>query len=276
MGCLYPLQSYRAKKPNDSGKYPMVFTMREAAQTDEPIDLPCGKCHGCRADKTRDWGIRCYHESLQNRYNSFITLTYDDDHLPPGGKLAPDHLRSYIKALRKLLGDEPLRYFACGEYGSNTLRPHYHMITFGQDWRSHKDKQLTEAGAFSSGIIGDLWEHGSNMVAQLDPGGCFYVAGYETKKLNDPDTFTTMSRNIGKSWAIQNQEELRRLKAAYVNGNRYPIPKKYLDWLPEHVSQEIKDTRKSEAQRSYLDKLQSNYAKEKEYKSPWRQKTETV
>lgn len=105
--------------------------------------IPCGKCVGCRMEYSRQWANRCmleleYHESAY-----FVTLTYDDYHVPRSyypdpdtGEaqlsltLQPDDVTLFLKRLRKNTGQE-FRYFYCGEYGPSTWRPHYHLIIFG-------------------------------------------------------------------------------------------------------------------------------------------------
>jgi hypothetical protein len=93
--------------------------------------VPCGKCIACRIARTREWTVRIMHEMSCHDNAVFATLTYDDDHLPPDRSISKDELQRFIKRLRKELGDRKIRYFACGEYGETTNRPHYHAIIFG-------------------------------------------------------------------------------------------------------------------------------------------------
>ena len=64
-------------------------------------------------------------------HNAYITLTYNDDHLPANGSLQPRDLQLFWKRLRKAR-TPGIRYYACGEYGDQTARPHYHAIIFGK------------------------------------------------------------------------------------------------------------------------------------------------
>lgn len=230
----------------------MVFSRRQADQQDEPIDLPCGKCPGCRADKARNWGIRCYHESLLHEQSSLLTLTYSDQNIPADGKIQRDHLSGFLKRLRTWLDQEKLRFFACGEYGEHTHRPHYHVLIFGQDFRAN-ERVLDLKGGYASPIIDGLWDAGHHHLFNLDAGGCFYVAGYESKKLTQPDVFTSMSRNLGKAWVLANQEELRRQGSAIVNGQKWPLPTVYLQWMDEQHAQPIKELRAQKSKKSYFD-----------------------
>ena len=66
--------------------------------------------------------------------NCFVTLTYDEKHLPKDGSLCLEHVQLFLKRLR--FGSAfPLRYFLCGEYGEKTSRPHYHICLFGTDFK---------------------------------------------------------------------------------------------------------------------------------------------
>lgn len=86
MPCYYPLEGYRARRLNESGKRSITFD-RDAGYSDMPIKVPCGQCIGCRLERSRQWAIRCVHEAQQYNDNCFITLTYDDDHVPRDGSL---------------------------------------------------------------------------------------------------------------------------------------------------------------------------------------------
>ena len=90
-------------------------------------------------ERSKTWAVRCRHESLFWDHNVFVTLTYDDDHLPWHGSLVPEHLQLFVKRLRKALSGvqvapgsvhRPIRFFGCGEYGSTSKRAHYHLLLF--------------------------------------------------------------------------------------------------------------------------------------------------
>lgn len=87
--------------------------------------VPCGSCIGCRINKTSQWTFRLLLEQKNWDKASFITLTYDDDHLPSDASLHPEDLTLFWKRLRKNLDGRKIKYFACGEYGDATQRPHY-------------------------------------------------------------------------------------------------------------------------------------------------------
>ena len=158
------------------------------------LPLPCGKCLSCKLSKAKEWAVRCTLEASLYDDNCFVTLTYDDDHLPSNHKLNKKHLQDFIKRLRKV---SPFRYFAVGEYGSKTHRPHYHLILFGfNPWDLDQLK--------SSKVISKCWTYGNNFVDDCNYLTCQYVARYTTKKLfgKKYDSFLTMSLKpgIGASW----------------------------------------------------------------------------
>ena len=132
MPCFGPLVAYYAAEVSESGKRRLVFDKRHS-HSGVKIQLPCGQCIGCRLERSRQWAIRCMHEKSLYSLSSFLTLTYDDDHLPPNGTLVKRDFQLFMKRLRWEMGDG-IRFFACGEYGDGNLRPHYHALLFNVDF----------------------------------------------------------------------------------------------------------------------------------------------
>jgi len=95
------------------------------------FNRPCGYCEACRLTYRQTWAARIQLEAQCHAENIFVTLTYDQDHLPDPPQLVPDHLSAFVKRLRARFAPLQFRFFACGEYGSRTLRPHYHVVLFG-------------------------------------------------------------------------------------------------------------------------------------------------
>lgn len=186
MPCYHPRQAWY-------GPGGAIQFHRYGSKTEVPFHIPCGGCIGCRLDRARAWSLRMSHEQKMHRDNSFVTLTYDDKHLPEAGNLVPDHVRLFIKTLRK---KRKLRFYACGEYGETTLRPHYHAILFGCDFADKRriggtgDKPL-----FESAELTRLWGRGHCTTAAVTPQSCAYVARYVVKKITGPpadDHYTVM------------------------------------------------------------------------------------
>lgn len=131
MPCFSPILAWQLKVPGSKSR---IF-FHYVPHTQE-IKIPCGRCIGCRLEKSRQWAARCVFEATKHKDNCFITLTYSDENLPFGKSLDPYHLEKFWKRLRKKLGpDHKIKYFAAGEYGETTKRPHYHAIVFGWDPR---------------------------------------------------------------------------------------------------------------------------------------------
>ena len=219
----------------ETDKRPLVFREQQADQPDEQLSVPCGRCSGCRADKRRAWGVRCYHEAQMHERNTFLTLTYDEDHVVD--EIYKAELQLFFKRLRKQVG--PFRYFACGEYGDRTHRAHYHALIFGKDFRGN-EKRRTLRNDYESPIINKTWTKGLHECGDITGASAFYVAGYEQKKLDDEDTFTLMSRNIGKTFVDNHFDDIRRAGACIIEGKEHPVPRRYFDWQPEEL-QSIKD-----------------------------------
>jgi len=158
--------------------------------------------------------MRCCHEASLHSANSFLTLTYDDFHLPSDGSLSVDHFQRFMKRLRKAVG-VPLRFLHCGEYGSNFSRPHYHALIFGFDF---PDRVLWKEGKcplYRSPLLESVWTSGFSLIGDLTFESAAYVCRYVLKKVTGPDSddyyqgrqpeYITMSRRpgIGHGWLKQ-------------------------------------------------------------------------
>jgi len=164
MPCFYPIPAWRAQTVHPSTrKRGIVFNPRDGF-ADMALKVPCGQCIGCRLERSRQWAIRCLHESGLHERNCFITLTYDDEHLPEGGTLVKQDWQLFIDRLRKRFRTK-VRYFHCGEYGEQTRRPHYHAILFGHDF---DDKTLWKRNhgnpLYRSKSLERLWPHGYSSI----------------------------------------------------------------------------------------------------------------
>ena len=99
--------------------------------------LPCGNCDECKLSKAREWSIRLLHESQLHEQKCFLTLTYNDDNLQDRGTLVKSHVQTFMKDYRRYLDyhyGKKVRFYAAGEYGSKSGRPHYHLLIFGDDF----------------------------------------------------------------------------------------------------------------------------------------------
>jgi len=183
MPCYNPVPVWRSRQINPSGKRSLVFSENLGIDGTR-TDIPCGGCIGCRLDRAADWQARLIHESKMHELSCFLTCTYDDQHLPEDGSLNKKHFQDFLKRLRKYTNGG-IRFFACGEYGDTTRRPHYHALIFGYDF---PDKRKYSKGAkgdylYTSEILQKLWTHGNCLIGSVSPDSCGYVARYIMKKV---------------------------------------------------------------------------------------------
>lgn len=253
MSCLYPIDGWRSRKVNESGKRSIVFR-RDLGFEDMHVQVPCGKCLGCLQDRAKDWSVRIYNESTLHDRNSFLTLTYSDQHLPPDGKLQVDHMQKFVRSLRD--AGNKFRYFACGEYGGLTKRAHYHAIIFGMDFKCPDEEPCGPDGMFINPSLTNVWKRGNVVVAPVTPASCAYVAGYCNKKLGDPDTFNIMSRRpgIGHAWIDRHHDDVRRAGAVIADdGGISKVPARYMEWQEEELAS-VKRSRQEHVKKMSPDK----------------------
>lgn len=219
--------------------------------------LPCGKCLGCKSGKATEWARRCEHEAKLWQHNSAITLTYDDDRLPPEGHLEPNDFTKFVKRLRKRANSRdthgivrdnrvPVRYFACGEYGDTTQRPHYHALLFNAGFSDRR--QVAERNGrpvYHSEALTELWGSGHIELQDASPAAANYIAQYTLKKqgrssadadgVERPPPFLRMSHKpaIGIHWLRQYKQDLIN-GYVVVNNVKYPIPRRYMLDLKKH------------------------------------------
>jgi len=248
------------------------------------VTVPCGFCLGCRAKQARDWAFRILHETRVHDSAWFVTLTYSNENIPAYGSLYPEHLRILFKTLRR--DGHKISYFACGEYGETTQRPHYHAVLYGLDLLDkHLLRDSPRTPVWRSPFLESYWTHGLSEFSSVTPGSASYVAGYVRKKVRkktfpehytrvDPDTgelvdlepeFSRMSLKpaIGKRWIEKYWEDVYPRDFVVMNGKEYKPPRYYDKWMEKNhpeIMFEVKMKRDSEAEYIPPEKLQ---AKEK-------------
>lgn len=181
MGCTSPLEGHQAFEGA-----PLSFARSGFRPGAKHLSVPCGMCTNCRLDRSRQAAVRCVHESQMHDVSVFVTLTYSDEHLPPGG-LFHRHVQLFLKRLRRAHGS--VRYYVCGEYGETTSRAHYHACLFG--W-SPGDRVLYSRGAggfdlYQSAELDDLWGLGQCLFGWVTFESAAYCARYIFKKELGPD-----------------------------------------------------------------------------------------
>ncbi|AZL82874.1 replication initiator protein [Apis mellifera associated microvirus 32] len=261
MPCYKPLKAMVTRSPS-GGKSTVRFhkglklTACEAKHgTATPI--PCGQCVGCRLERSRQWAIRLMKELKLHDRSSFLTLTYDDAHLPRLRNGLPtlvlEDIQLFLKRLRKELAlpPESLRYFQAGEYGEVTHRPHHHMILFGEDFSRDRVRVADSRSGyaqFESELLTSLWGKGRCTISEVSFESAAYVARYCLKKVTGKGSrfhyrgrkpeFVTMSRRPGI--AARYFEEFK--SDIYPHDEVVPgpgrpasLPPKYFDKLLEKV-----------------------------------------
>lgn len=322
--CYQPLHGFQiGTHPSGKPKYKIlggnVTWHRCGKGSDTPglilydyVEIPCGKCIQCRLNYSKDWANRCMLEAQQHKKNYFVTLTYDPAHLPTKqlvdsdsgemfyhGTLEPTDLTKFIKRLRRHFeynyNHDNIRFYACGEYGEHTDRPHYHAIIFNLPLNDLEELCTTAQGnkLYLSKTIEEIWGKGNISVGEVTWETCAYTARYIMKKqkgqtkglvrlhndeLAELETeFTRMSRRPGiafdyyekyKDEIYKNDEIIfkgRKGKAEVVK------PGKYYDRMfdldnPEYMKA-IKERRREAAENALKIKLEKTTLSKKEYRA---------
>jgi hypothetical protein len=178
MACFKPIQAYRLHNGE------IVFHDKGNAN---PMELPCGQCIGCRLQRSKEWALRCMHEASCNEQNSFITLTYNAENIPPDGGLVKSHVQKFFKRLRKSIYPKKVKYYYCAEYGEKNNRPHYHILLFGycpSDWILLPFPTKSGQDCYTSPSIEKLWGKGFVQVGEVTFESAAYVSRYIMKKVN--------------------------------------------------------------------------------------------
>lgn len=257
MPCYSPLQAYRCPQTGT------VSFSRKHSNDGSLINLPCGQCIGCRLERTRQWAVRIQHEAELHEHSSFVTLTYDDEHLPPFGNLQYHDVQKFLKRLRKHTGTK-IRYYLCGEYGDLNRRPHYHLILFGESftadryiWRDTQRHKL-----YRSPTLEKLWPLGQSSIGDVTNESASYTARYCTKKITghkaadhyrvtDPVTgettqlcpeFARMSLKpaIATDWLRLYWTDIQD-GTVVINGHKSIAPKRYRNYLKKTIHKDTID-----------------------------------
>lgn len=204
MPCYFPLQATfslrvdgkkNVKFSNENAK---LFAAGHSLVGSNNLSLPCGRCIGCRLERSRQWAVRIMHESSLYDFNSYLTLTYDDDHLPSNLSLDKRDFQLFMMRLRQdhsinekrdllYFSDfsTGIRYFHCGEYGEQNARPHYHACMFNIDFRDKKFYKFNDRGdrLFISDNLSKIWSKGHVVIGELSFESAAYVSRYCLKKV---------------------------------------------------------------------------------------------
>ena len=218
--------------------------------------IPCKHCWACKLNYSKDWATRLTWESKRHEHRYFITLTYDEAHLPIYGKfeyrdrdnyiytfendgtwtgtLEPDDVTKFIKRLRNKYKDSngdyrEIKYFYAGEYGDpkKGWRPHYHMILFGapldiKKFYDFKVDPIHKKLHWKSKEIDELWGMGLVDIAEVEWGSCAYVARYCMKKISDENDPIEYAK-VGKIKEFVRMSRRPGIGVNYYNENKNHI-----------------------------------------------------
>ncbi len=239
------------------------------------LRVPCGQCKYCRINNTRDWTIRCLDEFRYYKNGCFVTLTYDSKKVKENIYDCPYYkegvvyslhyqdLQDFLKRLRdfyelhldcflvdkvKVIGKRKpkvypdFKYLACGEYGDENNRPHFHICFLGLDFKDkypwHKSRKKKDRYLYRSPTLEKLWKYGHCDIAILEDDDVSYCAGYEQKKiktkgdkyykdkgLEPPKRF--VSKGFGKKFVEEFKEVLKRDGFTFYKGKKASLPPYY-------------------------------------------------
>lgn len=195
--------------------------------------VPCGQCRICRIKKNFEWVARMQLEALSHKNAYFITLTYDDEHLPiipyyeagdkiyinttNQGSLNPRDLELFWKRLRKNWGLKNLRYYAAGEYGTTrTNRPHYHAIVYDLDIiESELIRVPHKKEIFYHEGLAEIWGKGFVSIRRIAEGNVNdpnYQLKLNTTALMYTASYILKKRNGEKHWVKDYLEKGKYVK----------------------------------------------------------------
>lgn len=276
MPCYHPRKGYKTADGT------LTFNATKS-RTGVSIAIPCGQCIGCRLMKSQEWQTRLVHESSLHAKSVFVTLTYDQQHVPEDYSLKLRDVQLFMKKLRNKK-PQRVRFFAVGEYGERYHRPHYHLILFNCDFHSKATVRISKATGspvYTSPELSELWDKGAHEIETITPGLAGYCARYCLKKLNGDradehytrvspidgksyrvaSEFAVMSRRpgIGLDWFRKNQSDaysfarstkgrvVSVVEGILVDGQRRKVPAYYLRKADEETQKHIRRARKRAA-----------------------------
>lgn len=193
--------------------------------------VPCRKCEECISIRKSQWCFRAIQETEHSFDSIFLTLTYDDEHMPKDQSVSVRDIQLFFKRMRKNArlwypdfdyDQYPLKYFLVSEYGSQRGRPHYHLILWNSPLNWYE--------------IEKTWKNGFIKIGNTTPKSVQYCLKYFAIKEKAPKgrqpNFCVMSKNIGKKWLSDNLYYAKSYVCLPGSSAKIPIPKYYSDRLP--------------------------------------------
>lgn len=181
------------------------------------------------------WAFRLMREERKCHSSQFLTLTYATKNVPITTRgrrsLRKRDVQLFLKRLRKKNPTSSkmasIKYYACGEYGGATRRPHYHLILFNA-------KQDT---------IQPAWKLGNVHYGDVNAASVYYTLKYMMKapkkvyRKGDPlKEFALMSKGLGIDYSqdkrFTNWHKKDIENRMYLNlegGQKISMPRYYKD-----------------------------------------------
>lgn len=216
---------------------------------------------GCLAQKRSDWAFRLETELKNASSASFITLTYDEEHMTLGegmsGTLLKRDIQLFMKRLRKTIStymekaepwrktsylkiyEKRIKYFIAGEYGEYTDRPHYHGIFFNIPIGFNNKEEIEKA-----------WGNGFVHFGYASPKSIRYTAKYIINEVvsicGKEKNFMMCSKGLGIDY-VKKMKVFHKRNGIYygIDGDRKKhLPRYYRDKIFNHhekVEQRLSD-----------------------------------
>ena len=243
MACFRPLKAFQLAGGG--------ISFSERGDVYRQLQLPCGQCVGCRLERSRQWAVRCMHEASLYDRNCFVTLTYDDEHVPPHSSLRYSDFQKFLKRVRRRFSSARVRFYMCGEYGESFGRPHFHACLFNFDFDDKVYLCRSPGGSpvYRSAVLETLWTFGFSSIGEVNFQSAAYVARYVMKKVTgqmaaahyervDAETgeivkrcpeFNKMSLKpgIGAAWLAKYRSDVYPHGRVVVNGHEANPPRYY-------------------------------------------------
>lgn len=232
----------------------------------QEVQLPCGYCDLCVAEKARQTAVRIYHEAHNHETNCFATFTYTPEHLPENSSLQYSDMQKFYKRLRKRMGI-PLRHFTVGEYGDKGLRPHYHACIFGHAFtEGRRILRTLPTLLWTTQELEECWGLGYVSIGALNFQTAAYTASYVTKKLHAKQQYVycdeqtgelipleqpraRASRYLARAWLEKYGDLMYAHDEIVIDGQPQKPPRQYDEWLKKRsriAIAMIKEKRKKE------------------------------
>ena len=227
----------------------IIRNPKKARLPQDPLYLtvPCGKCYACLYNKRQEWVFRINVEASRSDSSFFVTLTYAEESLPQTERGVPtlcgSDLLGFIKRLRKENPSCNIRYFAVGEYGSESRRPHFHICLFNlvRKW----PEQNRPSWWHCADYLAKLWPDGQVQVSFLNGARQAYCTKYCNKF--DDKLIDDLGCDKSRIWCSRRPaiglgilptidfNSLRARQRITYHGESSRVPRVYKKYLPESV-----------------------------------------